>query len=218
MTDPQGAPHLVASGAGSPVNTGYVCSQSTTNCVGAWSAKFTITFSAKPGSTWPGSSNCVSSGAVQTCTFGGPSGTVPPVQIPQYTSCPESAGRTLFADTPCYNLPPSGEIPLMSLRAINNIRDYHFEGGKSADDTKGLFYSTLTNSDLQKIWETGMMSTDSWKLNSSNYYEKTFTFTGAGIQSPRYGNGAPATKVTLVVEQYGHGGYSEVVTMYPATG
>ena len=105
----------------------------------------------------------------------------------------------------------------MSLRAINNIRDYHFEGGKGADDTKGLFYSTLTNNDLQKIWETGMASTDKWKLNSSNYYEKTFAFTGAGIQSPVYGNGAPATKVTLVVEKYGNGQFSEIITMYPAT-
>lgn len=155
---------------------------------------------------------------MQTCTFGGPSGNVPPAQIPDFTTCSENASHALLAAAPCYNLPPTGDIPLLSLRAITNIRNYHFEGGSNADGTKGLFYSTLTNSNLTKIWETGMVDAGSWKLNSSNYFEKTFTFTGAGIQSPLYGAGAPATKVTLVVEQYGAGGYSEVVTMYPATG
>lgn len=218
VTDPQGASHLVASGSGSPVSVGYICSQAVTNCAGAWSAQFTITFSAQAGSTWPGSSTCIPSGAVLTCTFGGSSGYFPPVQVPEHTTCSESTSTVLLAAASCYNLPPTGDIPLLSLRAINNIRDYHFEGGSNADDTKGLFYSTLTNSDLTKIWEAGMTDTGDWQLNSSNYYEKTFAYSGAGIQSPLYGAGSPATKVTLVVEQYGAGGYSEVVTMYPATG
>lgn len=219
VTDPQGIPHLIASGAAVPISTGYVCShQGSSNCAGAWTAKFTLTFSAKPGSTWPGGGGCTASGAVLTCTFGGSVGTFAPARVPEHTICANPATAALLADIPCYNLPPSGDLPLMSLRAINNIRDFHFQGGANADGTKGLFYTSLTNSDLQKIWEAGMTSSGSWKLNSSNYYEKTFDYAGAGIQSPVHGNGAPATKVTLVVERYGAAGYSEVVTMYPATG
>lgn len=201
------------------MNTGYICFQSTTNCAGAWSAKFTLRFAAKPGSIWPGGGGCTASGSVLTCILSGSSGTFPSVRVPQYTTCTESVGRTsLAADVPCYNLPPTGELPLLTLRAIKNIRDSHFEGGASLDPTKGIFYSYLTNNDLQKIWETGMTSAGEWKLNKNNYYEKTFAFTGAGIQSPEFGGSAPATKVTLVVAQYGDGKFSEVITMYPATG
>ncbi|MFE6158793.1 hypothetical protein ACFQ7F_07735 [Streptomyces sp. NPDC056486] len=219
VTDPQGIPHPIASGASVPVNSGYVCShQGSSNCAGSWTAKFTLTFSAKPGSKWPGGGGCTPSGAIQTCTFGGPVGNIPAAKVPEHTVCKNSANVALLADVPCYNLPPSGDTPLMSLRSIKSIRDFHFEGGAQADATKGLFYSHLTNNDLQKVWEAGMTSSGSWKLNSTGYYEKTFTYTGAGIQSPRYGGGAPATKVTIVAEQYGAAGYSEVVTMYPATG
>ncbi|MFE9823560.1 hypothetical protein ACFYSH_15690 [Streptomyces sp. NPDC005791] len=69
--------------------------------------------------------------------------------------------------------------------------------------------------DLQKIWEAGMTSADKWKLNSTGYFEKTFTFGGAGTKSTSHGNGAAATQVTLVVEQYGDGPTNEVITMYP---
>lgn len=216
LTDPQGVPHLVASGAGIPVNTGYVCSQAATNCAGAWSAKFTLTFTAKPGSTWPGGGGCVASGAVLTCTLSGAAGIVPPVRIPSHTVCTESTSFTFSAaDVPCYNLPPSGQIPLLTLRAIKNIRDSHFDGGSAVDSSKGRFYSHLTNTDLQKIWEAGMTSADKWKLNSTGYFEKTFAYEGAGTLSTSHGNGAAATQVTLVVEQYGAGPTSEVVTMYP---
>ncbi|SCK63150.1 hypothetical protein YUWDRAFT_06820 [Streptomyces sp. AmelKG-D3] len=219
VTDPQGVPHLVASGGAVPVNSGYTCNQAVTNCAGGWTAKFTITFSAtKPGTTWPGSSQCTPSGSVQTCTVGGSAGVVPAVKVPAHTNCPKVARTAFSADVPCYNLPPSGEVPLLVLRTLKNIRETHFQGGAKADETKGLFYSKLTNNDLQKVWETGMQDKGAWKLNGSNYYEKTFPYEGAGIQSPKFGNGAPATKVTLVVERYGDGQYSEVVTMYPATG
>ncbi len=48
-----------------------------------------------------------------------------------------------------------------------------------------------------------MTSADKWKLNITGYFEKTFAYEGAGILSTSHGNGAAATQVTLVVEQYG---------------
>ncbi|MFI9648389.1 hypothetical protein ACIHAA_19085 [Streptomyces sp. NPDC052040] len=104
----------------------------------------------------------------------------------------------------------------MTLRAINNIRDSHFQGGTKADQTKGLFLPSVTNKTLSQIYDAGLSDASAWKLNSSGYYEKTFPYANVGLRSEKCGNSLPSTQVTIVVERYGANGYNEVVTMYPA--
>ena len=106
---------------------------------------------------------------------------------------------------------------MLSLKAINGIRDYHFPGGSQADDTKGLFLTKITNRDLATILDVGLRDAGPWAQNARGYYEKTFAYTGVGNRSIKYGSGLPSTKVTVVVEgQPDNYGVVDVVTMYPA--
>ena len=119
------------------------------------------------------------------------------------------------ADPGCYNNPPSGNVQL-SLGAVQDIRTYHFPGGSGVDSSKGLFYSTVTNGDLAKILDAGLRDSIPWVLNGSNYYEKTFPYSGVGTKSVQAGGG-PATAITLVVAKFpNYYGLVDVITMYPA--
>ncbi|MFI6785048.1 hypothetical protein [Micromonospora sp. NPDC050276] len=116
----------------------------------------------------------------------------------------------------CYNYPPSGNVQL-DLKAINDIRDYHFPGGSHVDNSKGLFLPTVTNRDLAKILDTGLQDSRPWALNANNYYEKTFAYSGVGTKSAQAGGG-PSNTITLVVAKFGDEdtGLADVITMYPA--
>ncbi|MDX3361751.1 MULTISPECIES: hypothetical protein [Streptomyces] len=230
VTGPDGASHLVGQGdcalcSSIPVvNTGYICVVGSANlCDGAWSATLVLTYQAPAGQQWGSGGNCVAAGSQLTCTLTAPSAGVFPLYHLSGSACAtrsvaKADGVAPAESSDCYNLPPSNALPLLDLKAINDIKKYHYQGGSAVDGSKGLFYSSVTNTQLQQIWEAGMKDTGSWTRNAAGYYEKTFPYSGVGIQSPDFGNSLPATKVTLVVEAVNDGdGYSSVVTMYPAT-
>ncbi len=83
------------------------------------------------------------------------------------------------------NLPPGmKKVPRLDLRAIKDIRATHFPGGSAVDETKGLFKDTITNTDLQTIFEKGLKDPGDWTENDHGYYEKSFSHTGV-VSPPR---------------------------------
>jgi hypothetical protein len=136
--------------------------------------------------------------------------------ITMLTAATASAACQASADE-CYNLPPSGDVRL-TLKAIMDIRRDHFPDGADANDTNGLFFSTVTNMKLGEIFDTGLKDPGAWTLNPSKYYEKTFPFPGVGYRSVQYGNGLESTAITLVVTRVPEPktGLVDAVTMYPA--
>lgn len=230
--DPHGVPHPIANGscgecAGlTAVNTGYTCVQDReagSDCSGAWRVSTEITYEAQPGSTWVGlGPNCSAAGPLATCAASNSAGTAKLFNLPSLPACSPTATAAsatpdplhdVIAAASCYNLPPSGVFPWFGDTAIDvNIRPYHFPGGAYVDNSKGLFLSSVTDNDLAHVFEAGMTDAGSWKLNASNYYEKTFSYSGVGFRSVDFGGGLPSTKITLVVGKFG----DEVITMYPA--
>lgn len=232
--DPQGISHIIAEGSCGActgvdaVNTGYTCSQGTDesdNCAGAWQISNEIIYEGEPGSVWEGASpNCEADGPILTCSASAYDGTAPLFALDESacsTSTQNAAAETLStpssAEEGCYNVPPSGAIPLLTQKAIADIETYHVEGGPQAKDDKGQFYAGTTPNELQTIWEKGMNDPGPWTLNEKGYYQKTFDCPAVGIQSPLYGKSELNKQVTLVVEAQNAGGYSQVVTMYPET-
>ncbi|WP_327110883.1 hypothetical protein OG206_00175 [Streptomyces sp. NBC_01341] len=233
--DPQSVSHPIAVGscagcaALTAANTGYTClhnRQAGTDCSGAWQISAKVTYQAQPGSTWTSvGANCSVAGPLLTCAASVPAGTAKLFNLPSLPDCSTTAAtattaapaagsmQRIAAVTACYNLPPSKIFPYLGDVAIDvNIRPYHFPGGTHVDDTKGLFFSSVTDSDLAHIFEAGMMDQGNWTLNSSNYYEKTFPYSGVGVRSVKFGNSLPSTQVTLVVSKF----TDDIITMYPA--
>ena len=205
-------------------NSGYTCVQGATidaNCSGDWGAAYRVDITPPPGKTFTSTSgSCFPYLKGATCYAAGPQGVAPlfaASSSPCKATATNSARQTLAAaGAACYNNPPSGSV-MLSLKAINEIRDYHFPGGSRVDDTKGLFLDKVTNRDLANILDKGLQDSGPWVLNKSNYYEKTFAYSGVGNRSSKYGKGLPSTAVTLVVEKFADKyGVIDVVTMYPA--
>ncbi|WP_236796572.1 ALF repeat-containing protein [Amycolatopsis sp. GM8] len=135
--------------------------------------------------------------------------------VPNSLARVPTADMAAAANSGCYNYPPSGNVQL-DLKAVTNIHDSHFPGGSKVDSSKGLFFSTVTNGDLAKILDTGLQDSNLWALNASNYYEKTFPYSGVGTKSAQAGGG-PSTAITLVVDKFpGPYGLVDIVTMYPS--
>jgi hypothetical protein len=229
--DPQSGSHTIAAGSctgcsqATAVSTGYTCTQGTavaTNCAGPWQYGYRAVLTAPSGWTFSsGTGSCTAAGTVMTCTATGYLGNAP-LFGPTASACTTATNTvtrqpSIAAAAACYNLPPSGNVQL-DLEAIKGIRGSHFPGGSKADNTKGLFLSTITNRDLGKIVDTGLKDTGPWTLNASNYYEKTFPYSGVGNRSITFGNGLPSTKVTIVVAKFADPdtGLVDVITMYPA--
>lgn len=232
--DPAGVSHSIAAGSCTgctsltATNVGYICVQNTqagTDCSGDWQISNKVTYEAQAGSTWTGvSTNCTTAASVMTCAATIPAGTAQFFNLPALPFCSTTAtaglkedsaigGNGVAAVPACYKLPPSGDFPFLGIGAIDgNIRPYHFPGGAHTDDTKGLFYSSITDEDLAYIFEAGMMDQGPWSLNKDNYYEKTFPYSGVGERSVDYGGSLPSTQVTLVVAKFG----DTIITMYPA--
>ncbi|KUF16028.1 hypothetical protein [Streptomyces silvensis] len=108
-----------------------------------------------------------------------------------------------------WKLPCGVELPELDDRALDNIRDYHFPGGTMTNRTKGQFHAEMTDSDLQAIFEKGMNDPKDFVENKDRYFEKEFSYTGAGYSSAVRGGNTTDT-VMLVISKYG-----DVITMYP---
>ena len=53
-------------------------------------------------------------------------------------------------------------------------------------------------------------------LNTNNYYEKTFPYSGVGTKSPQAGGG-PSNTITLVAAKFANQyGVVDLITVYPA--
>lgn len=114
---------------------------------------------------------------------------------------------------PCnWKLPPGVGVPVLDEWAITGIRGSHFPGGSKVDSSKGLFKGTVTNEDLQKIFEAGMEDAAPFKANKDFYYEKEFNYSDVvGFTSGDSGV-VPTNRVILVISKY-----ESVVNMFPAT-
>ncbi|MEV8331216.1 hypothetical protein OG275_00305 [Streptomyces niveus] len=114
---------------------------------------------------------------------------------------------------PCnWKLPPGVGVPVLDEWAITGIRGSHFPGGSKVDSSKGLFKGTVTNEDLQKIFEAGMEDAAPFKANKDFYYEKEFNYSDVvGFTSGDSG-AVPTNRVILVISKY-----ESVVNMFPAT-
>lgn len=197
VTGPPGFPETVAQNScggctsTSAINTSYTCLQGFDgNCAGAWTAKFTITFTAPGDQVWLPSPNCTPSGKLQTCTFGGAAGSVQP-----YKSI---------------SLPDGVNLPELDARAIADLRTYHFPGGAGADSSKSLFRADLTDSELQTIFRKGMTDSTPFVNGEEFYYQKVFPYPkGFGNVSLNDG-GAEASRILLAISEHG-----DVITMYP---
>ncbi len=66
----------------------------------------------------------------------------------------QSVGAREAAQSSCYNLPPSGNVQLF-LKAVNDMRNYHFPNGLGKDFTKGVFFQNTDNRTLGKIFGPG---------------------------------------------------------------
>jgi hypothetical protein len=100
-------------------------------------------------------------------------------------------------------------MPVLDERAIDDIRDFHFPGGSSVDASKGLFRADMSDTELRKVFMTGLLDDASFVENEDFYFEKTFDYPNAGVRS-QTGGGGVANRVTLVISKF-----SDVITMYP---
>ncbi|MGW7674452.1 hypothetical protein ACWGJX_46660 [Streptomyces sp. NPDC054775] len=228
--DPQGVEHTIAAGncVGCATlvaaNTGYRCIQNFSagsNCAGAWVIRKTSVYTAPPGNTWtsmyPG---CTAAGVVLTCTASSPAGTArlfndtPPTECPAGVTTPEQSrldsSLSAVADENCVQLPDGVEMPELDALAISNIRESHFPGGAKADSTKGLFFSSITDSQLEGIFQAGLKYPSTSFVRGEFYYEKSFPVANVGARSVDSGGG-PSYSIVLVIDAYG-----TVITMYPA--
>jgi hypothetical protein len=157
-----------------------------------------------------------------TCTASVSAGTARLFNSAALPTCPVSATaaastRSLSAATAavCFNLPPNNARPELDQESIQDIRDSHFPGGSKASDDKSLYHANVTDSGLQTILQAGLQDATPWILNSTNYYEKTFAYSGVGNRSITYGAGLPSTSIVLVVEKFAANGTVGIITMYP---
>ncbi|MEU7151266.1 hypothetical protein AB0B15_25060 [Streptomyces sp. NPDC045456] len=108
-----------------------------------------------------------------------------------------------------WKLPCGVDIPELDDRALADIRKYHFPGGSMTNAGKGQFHAGMTDDELRAIFEKGMHDAAEFKENKDFYFEKQFSYTGAGFSSEARGGNASDT-VMLVISKYG-----DVITMFP---
>jgi len=174
------------------VSTNYFCQQAQFGgtCSGEWSVSDEVVIEAPMGSIFDlASANCIIDGPILTCSVSAVAGTARPY---------ENA-----------NL-PDGYVDDIELgeTAIDDIRATHFPGGASVDKTKGLFLPTVTDADLQNIFQQGLLSTNEWTTTSLGNFEKQFPYAGVGITN----EGDPSFQVTMRITPSG----GVVTTMYPS--
>jgi hypothetical protein len=221
-TRPHGDQHVVAEASCAicdvlvPENTGYECTQDSdahptgTDCYGDWPIQITWTLVAEdPEDIWSPSDECVDDGPVQNCLYRSQIG---PFYYAQRYDAPDCVG---VPDGACYNEPPSGVAVMDKADIDNKIRPTHFPGGQP-DPSKSLFYAGITNSDLQNIFQTGLLDPQEWEFNGETW-EKTFAYPQFIGKSSLDEGGGDTDLVTIVIEKFGdpETGEVHVTTMYP---
>lgn len=197
--DPAGTRHVIGSGscaecAALPALTeNYVCQQTEFGgkCAGEWSVAYEATVEAPPESLFESSSgSCVAEGVQLTCEATAVIGTARP-----YDNA---------------NLPP-GYVDDIELdeAAIEDIHDFHFQGGINQDNTKGLFLPTVTDSELESIFERGLLDTSEWTQSGTGNWKRTFPYAGVGVTS----GGKSASFIDIFITPAG----GTVSTMYPSS-
>ncbi|KAH9478014.1 hypothetical protein JR316_0010249 [Psilocybe cubensis] len=197
--DPSGTQHVIGSGscagcADLPVlTTDYICQQAEQGgeCAGEWSVAYEATVEAPPDSEFlSGSGSCVAEGVLLSCEQTAVIGTARPY---------ENA-----------NLPP-GYVDNVELDpiAIEDIRDFHFKGGARQDNSKGLFFDTITDSDLEAIFERGLLDTSEWTKSNTGNWKRTFPYSGVGVTS----GGGAANFIDIFITPIG----GTVASMYPSS-
>lgn len=216
VTGPGGIDHTIAEGSCAEctelvaVDTGYTCVQSaSSNCSGTWYIRKQSTFLAPPTSSWTTvSAGCTAAGSELNCLRSATAGTAALFNGAPLVACDLSSG---VSDGTCVTLPDGVAMPELDVLAIEKIRATHFSGGVDQDNTKGLFYSSTTDSQLERIFELGMRDPSDFVFNeSTGKYVKSFPLTGVGFRSIKYGDGLPSSSVSLVISKYG-----QVASMYP---
>ncbi|MEU7178321.1 hypothetical protein [Streptomyces celluloflavus] len=223
VTDPQGQVRPLAGGACTYCSSApasaipYTCTQGNgQNCSGKWVAGYQATLQLPAGAHWGSvTEGCSIQGTSAVCEGIQPK-VIPLFNTPKPPVCPEApaaigalARPTASAADDCIELPDGVTLPELDYLSIQNIRAFHFPGGKNVDDSKGLFNKDLTDGQLEKIFNAGLRDSMPFEKNGRSYYEKTFNYSGVGTSSAQKGS-LPSTQIALVISKHG-----DVVTMYP---
>ncbi|PPQ78286.1 hypothetical protein CVT25_011747 [Psilocybe cyanescens] len=197
--DPSGTQHLIGGGTSCvecaelvASTDNYACQQAEFGgkCAGEWSVAYEATVEAPVDAPFDiGTGTCVAEGIQLSCEATAVAGTAQP-----YRNA---------------NL-PEGYVDDIELDkgAIKEIHDYHFKGGIHQDNTKGLFLPTVTDSDLEAIFERGLLDTSEWTQSDTGNWKRTFPYAGVGVTS----GGNPASFIDIFITPAG----GTVSTMYPS--